>query len=67
MKDKALDILLGVMCAVAVLMVLLAMFLVTTNENRIHSSCEEIEQRRNGSTYVPMPKECEKGKWHEES
>lgn len=60
MSDKIGTVILIVLVIVAVVMSLLAFFFVIENERIITTPCEELLEKK-GTTFVPIPKRCEKG------
>lgn len=60
MSDKIGTVILIVLVIVALVMSLLAFFLVIENERIITTPCEELLENK-GTTFVPIPKRCEKG------
>lgn len=61
MKIRAGDIFLIVLSLLALVMVIVAIVMVNSHENLINTPCEELLKERRGTTYVPIPKRCEKG------
>ena len=60
MSDKIGTVILIVLVIVALVMSLPAFFLVIENERIITTPCEELLEKK-GTTFVPIPKRCEKG------
>lgn len=60
MSDKIGTVILIILTIVALVMSLLAFLLVIENERIITTPCEELLEKR-GTTFVPIPKRCEKG------
>lgn len=60
MSDKIGTVILIILTIVALVMSLLAFLLVIENEKIITTPCEELLEKR-GTTFVPIPKRCEKG------
>lgn len=60
MSDKIGTVILIVLVIVAVVMSLLAFLLVIENEKIITTPCEKLLEKK-GTTFIPIPKRCEKG------
>lgn len=62
MDNKKINFVLIVLGALAILMLIGAIIKLNHNERRVGRDCESIiHERTNGSGYLPLPKECEKG------
>lgn len=62
MDNKKINFVLIVLGALAILMLIGAIIKLNHNERRTGRDCESIiHERTNGSGYLPLPKECEKG------
>lgn len=60
-KEKAGEIILIVLGCIAVIMLAVTMFILARHEASLQTPCEEIMEKRDSNTYVPIPKRCEKG------
>ena len=60
-REKIANIVLAILSVFAVFLVIFAMFMVSKNEHKIETPCEDIVKQNSKSNYVPIPKRCMKG------
>ena len=61
MKDKAWSIVIFILSMIAVVLVLIALYVVSVQEARVNTPCEKLLKEQGINGYKPIPKRCEKG------